>query len=132
MRGKVAGLKLFAACALVCATLGGAACSQLEAERAAAAMTNGNPQRGQAAIARYGCATCHTIPGIQGADALVGPPLTRVASRSYIAGVLPNTPENMIRWIENPPRVDSLTAMPNLGVSDADARDIAGYLYTLR
>jgi cytochrome c1 len=107
------------------------ACNR-ETERAAAAMTGGNPQRGKAAVSRYGCATCHTIPGINGADALVGPPLSQMGSRSYIAGVLPNTPDNMIRWIENPPGVDRLTAMPNLGVTDSDARDIAGYLYTLK
>ncbi|PYS45556.1 MAG: cytochrome C [Acidobacteria bacterium] len=95
-------------------------------------MTGGDPTRGRTAISRYGCATCHTIPGIRGADALVGPPLTQMASRSYIAGVLPNTPDNMIRWIENPPQVDHLTVMPNLGVSERDARDIAGYLYTLK
>jgi cytochrome c len=124
--------KLICVCALFGALAALAACSQLETERAAAAMTGGDPERGRAAIARYGCATCHTIPGVRGADALVGPPLTQVASRSYIAGVLPNTPQNMVRWIENPPQVDRLTAMPNLGVSDADARDIAGYLYTLK
>jgi cytochrome c len=53
-------------------------------------------------------------------------------SRSYVAGVLPNTPSNVIRWIQNPPGVDHLTAMPNLGVTDTDARDIASYLYTLK
>lgn len=98
----------------------------------AAALTGGDPHRGAQAISRYGCSTCHTIPGVRGADALVGPPLTKMGSRSYIAGVLPNTPDNMIRWIKNPPEVDRLTAMPNLGVSDQDARDIAGYLYTLK
>jgi cytochrome c len=107
------------------------ACNR-ETERAAAAMTGGDPQRGKVAVSRYGCATCHTIPGINGADALVGPPLNQMGSRSYIAGVMPNTPANMIRWIENPPGVDRLTAMPNLGVTDSDARDIAGYLYTLK
>lgn len=129
---KLVRIKLLCVCGVACALLGSVACGQRETERAAAAMTNGDPERGQAAITRYGCATCHTIPGIRGADALVGPPLSQIASRSYIAGVLPNTPENMIRWIENPPQVDHLTAMPNLGVSDADARDIAGYLYTLK
>lgn len=109
------------------------ACGSGEAERAARMMTGGgDPQRGKASITRYGCATCHMIPGVRGADALVGPPLTQMGSRSYIAGVLPNTPENMIRWIQNPPRVDQLTAMPNLGVTDSDARDIASYLYTLK
>lgn len=95
-------------------------------------MTGGDPHRGRAAITRYGCSACHTIPGVTGATALVGPPLDRIASRSYIGGVLPNTPDNMIRWIENPPGIDKMTAMPNLGVTDGDARDIASYLYTLK
>jgi cytochrome c1 len=95
-------------------------------------MTGGNPQRGKAALSKYGCSACHTIPGVRGADALVGPPLTKMGSRSYIAGVLPNTPGNMMRWIENPLEVDRLTAMPNLGVTDTDARDISSYLYSLK
>jgi cytochrome c len=69
---------------------------------------------------------------VVGADGLVGPPLTGIASRAFIAGVLPNAPDNMIRWIRDPRAVDSLTAMPNTGVTPADARDIAAYLYTLR
>ena len=103
-----------------------------EAGDTARALTGGEPQRGKAAIGQYGCATCHTIPGIPGANALVGPPLTRMGGRSYIGGVLRNNPPNMIRWLENPPQVDPLTAMPNLHLSEADARDIASYLYTLR
>ena len=95
-------------------------------------MTGGSPQRGKAAISKYGCASCHTIPGVQGAAALVGPNLDQVASRMYIAGVMPNTPDNMIRWVQHPRDVDPLTAMPNLGVTDQDARDIVGYLYTLK
>ena len=91
-----------------------------------------NPNRGRIAISRYGCGSCHTIPGIAGAHGLVGPPLGQIASRVYIAGVLANEPDNMIRWIEDPPSVDSKTAMPNMGVIGRDARDIAAYLYTLR
>jgi cytochrome c1 len=83
-------------------------------------------------LRKYGCQSCHSIPGVVGANGLVGPPLGGVASRSYIAGVLPNTPENMMRWIQDPKGVDSLTAMPTLGVTDADARHITAYLYTLR
>ena len=83
-------------------------------------------------IRQYGCGSCHTIPGIQGAHVLVGPSLVQVASRMYIAGVLPNTPTNMLRWLQNPPAVQPFTAMPNMGVTEADARDMAGYLYTLR
>lgn len=99
---------------------------------AVAEMVGGNPARGPELLRSYGCSTCHTISGVTGANGLVGPPLTGIAQRSYIAGVLPNAPENMVRWIENPKAVDSLTAMPNVGVTPADARDIAAYLYTLR
>jgi cytochrome c len=118
---------LLAAAALACAACGGG-----EAERAAAEMTGGDPARGRQQIGRYGCAACHTIPGIPGADSLVGPPLDRVASRTYIAGVLTNSPEHMVRRLQDPPGVDPLTAMPRLGLSEQDARDVASYLYTLR
>lgn len=128
----VALCKFASACALACAMLFLVACDQKQLEQSARAATGGEPARGKAAIARYGCVTCHTIPGIKGADALVGPSLEHVASRSYVAGVLPNTPPNVVRWIQNPPGVDRLTAMPNLGVTDTDARDIASYLYTLK
>ena len=107
------------------------ACNQ-DAERAAAEMTGGNPSRGRAAISRYGCSTCHTVPGVSGANGLVGPPLSQIASRVYLAGRLQNTPDNMIEWIRNPKGVDEKTAMPNLGVTDYDARDITSYLYTLK
>ncbi len=72
------------------------------------------------------------IPGISGATGLVGAPLSGIASRIYIAGVLQNTPPNMMRWIENPKAVDEKTVMPNLGVTPKDAADIAAYLYTLK
>ena len=95
-------------------------------------ITGGNAERGKYAIERYGCGTCHTIPGIRAATGMVGPPLNRIASRTYIAGVLTNTPEHMRRWIKDPPGVDGLTAMPNLGVSERELVDIVAYLYTLR
>lgn len=89
-------------------------------------------ERGKFALARYGCGSCHTIPGIRDARGLVGPPLAGMASRVYIAGVLPNDPNNLVRWVMNPPGIDSLTAMPYLGVSERDARDMAEYLYRPR
>ena len=100
--------------------------------REAAALTGGDPSRGPDLMRKYGCQTCHTIPGVVGADGLVGPPLAGIASRSYIAGVLPNAPENMLRWIQDPKGVDAKTAMPNTGVTPSDARHIAAYLYTLK
>ena len=113
-----------------------AACNRLprdsNAREQAMAMTGADPDDAPALIRHYGCVSCHTIPGIRGANANVGPPLTAMARRTFIAGVLPNTPVNMERWIMNPPAVDSLTAMPFLGVTAPDARTIAAYLYTLR
>lgn len=91
----------------------------------------GVPGAGKQAITQYACHTCHTIPGVTGANRMVGPPLGGVAKRTYIAGVLPNTPENMLRWIRTPLAVDPLTAMPDMGVTEAHGRDIVAYLYTL-
>ena len=100
--------------------------------REAAAITGGDPSRGPDLLRKYGCQSCHTIPGVVGANGLVGPPLAGIASRSYIAGVLPNAPDNMLRWIRDPKEVDAKTAMPNTGVTPSDARHIAAYLYTLK
>jgi cytochrome c1 len=99
--------------------------------REAASVTGGDPARAPALMRHYGCVACHTIPGVPGADGLVGPPLTAMASRGYIGGVLPNAPDNMIRWLLDPPAVDSLTAMPKVGLTELEARHIAAYLYTL-
>jgi cytochrome c len=124
-------MKLALVCALAILVLLFSSCNG-DAEREAAEMTGGNPSRGMAAITRYGCSTCHTVPGVSGANGLVGPPLSQIASRVYLAGRLQNTPDNMIQWIRNPQGVDEKTAMPNLGVTDTDARDITSYLYTLK
>jgi cytochrome c len=110
---------------------GSAACNDAETRRVEA-ITRGRVKEGREAIRRFGCGACHVIPGIAGADALVGPSLERIASRMYIAGHLVNEPRSMIEWIRDPRHHRNPTAMPNLGVSDQDARDIAAYLYTLK
>jgi cytochrome c len=91
----------------------------------------GDPRQGVRAAQQYGCGSCHAIPGLPGAHGAVGPPLGGIARRAIIAGHLPNTPENMMRWIANPQAVNPGSAMPDLGLSAADVRDIAAYLYTL-
>jgi cytochrome c1 len=96
------------------------------------AIVGGTAARGADHIRAYGCGSCHTIPGISGARGLVGPPLWAMGDRTYIAGVIPNEPAEMIRWIQDPRAIDPLTAMPNLNVTTEDARDIAAYLLTLR
>ena len=93
---------------------------------------SGDPERGRHLMAYYGCGSCHTIPNIPGANTVVGPPLWGMADRGYIGGVLPNTEADMIRWLRDPPAVAPRTAMPNMGVTESDARDISAYLYTLR
>jgi len=95
-------------------------------------LAGGDPARGLTVMRKYGCNTCHMIPGMPGADAIVGPPLGGIAQRMYIGGVARNTPLNMVHWIENPKQFDAKTAMPNVGVTHRDAVDIASYLYTLK
>jgi cytochrome c len=90
------------------------------------------PDRGALAITSYGCGSCHTIAGIAGAHGLVGPSLTGIRARVYIAGSLDNNPSNLERWIEDPQAVKKHTAMPNLGVTPQDAGDITQYLYSLQ
>lgn len=92
----------------------------------------GEPRVGAALIQDYGCGTCHTIPGVRGADGKVGPPLTDFAHRTYIAGNLFNQPQNLVTWIVDPQGVEPGTAMPDLGVTEEQARHIAAYLYTLQ
>jgi cytochrome c len=91
----------------------------------------GDARRGARLIAAYGCGSCHAIPGVSNARGGVGPPLTRFAERTYIAGALRNEPAALVRWIRFPQHVEPGTAMPDLGVSEQHARDIAAYLYTL-
>ena len=91
-----------------------------------------DPQRGRKAIEQYACVTCHQIPGAVGANAPVGPPLKDIGTRAFIAGVLPNTPQNMVRWLRHPQSVSPQSAMPDLGMTERDARDIAAYLGTLK
>lgn len=135
-RGRAITVSTIALALLAVGSAAALAGVYLEAQKqswsTAASMTRGNPARGRDAIALYGCGSCHTIPGVRNADALVGPPLDRIGSRAYVGGVLKNTPDNLITWVQNPPAVDEKTAMPNLGVTPTDARDIAAYLYTLR
>ena len=95
-------------------------------------VAGGDAGRGKAVIQKYGCSACHMIPGVPGPETSVGPSLAGVANRVFIAGVTPNVPDAMIKWLKDPPSVDTLTAMPMLGLSDAEARDAAAYLYSLR
>jgi len=89
-------------------------------------------KRGRDHLQFYGCGSCHTIPGVPGARATVGPPLDRLGSRSYLAGTLSNNRPNLQLWIQHPQQLHPGSAMPELGVTPADAKDIAQYLEELR
>ena len=95
------------------------------------AAPGGDPENGKLLLRQFGCGGCHEIPGVADAKGRVGPPLAGVATRIYLAGVLPSTPANMAAFIRDPRRFAPRTVMPDLGVSEAHARDMAAYLATL-
>ena len=118
-------VSLLGAVAVLFAACGVAAHTGVEA-------VGGSPSAGNAALQRYACGSCHTIPGVPNARGLVGPPLNNIGVRRIIAGKLPNTPDQLQQWIQNPQAVWPGNAMPDENVSDQDARDMAAYLYTLK
>jgi cytochrome c len=97
----------------------------------AAQLARGDPHHGKEQIAALGCVACHVVPGFSGTKPRVGPPLVDVAERTFIAGVIENTPDGLIRFIRDPRSVAPKSAMPKLPMTEQDARDIAAYLYTL-
>jgi cytochrome c oxidase assembly factor CtaG/cytochrome c2 len=90
---------------------------------------DGDAARGRRAFTAYGCGACHVVPGLPGARGRVGPSLAGIAERPYVAGRLVNHGGNLAAWVRHPRRIDPQTLMPDLGVTDADARDIAAFLY---
>jgi cytochrome c2 len=113
-------------CALAPLLLAG--CNQ----KAAGSRAGGNSDHGIALIKQYGCGACHVIPGIRDANGAVGPPLTAMGRRVFIAGMLRNSPDNMMAWIQDPQSIVPGNAMPNMRIGRDDARDIASYLGTLQ
>ncbi|MCA9973926.1 MAG: c-type cytochrome [Anaerolineales bacterium] len=95
-------------------------------------MPGGDAGAGEQVITDAGCGACHVIPGIRGANSTVGPPLTDWADRVYIAGALPNRPEYLVRWLLDPQEIEPGTAMPDLFLTEQQARDASAYLFTLR
>lgn len=124
--GRLAARVGLAAAALLALLAG---CAELVAE--AQSPPWGNARRGLQVMHQYACSSCHVIPGVTGGEVHVGPPLAGMARRGTIAGELPNTPPNMVRWLRNPQAVDPRTAMPDLELTEQDAIDAAAYLATL-
>jgi cytochrome c len=118
--------------ALLCCVLAAMliACSRNDTHSMAAPV--GDPDKGKILIRQFDCGACHVIPGIRTARGRVGPSLDHYSDRAYVAGKLPNGPEHLVDWIRNPTTHSPRTAMPDLNVSEAQARDIAAYLYSLK
>ncbi|MGY6215537.1 c-type cytochrome [Methylolobus aquaticus] len=123
---------MYTAAVVVLAAFTGGAVSATNLQTVNASPSAGDPVQGRALVRSFGCGACHVIPGISEADGIVGPPLDRIAERAYLAGVLANTHENMVRWLRDPPAVDPATAMPKVEMSEDQALHIAAFLYTLR
>lgn len=118
--------------ALATTLLGCSRIGKRELRDAARLTAGGDARAGRTAIRKYGCYTCHTIEGVTGARGKVGPPLNDIAERAYIAGEVPNTPDNLMRWIQHPHVIEPNTVMPEMNVTEQDSRDIAAYLYLAR
>jgi cytochrome c2 len=114
----------------ICATLLLTACDDPNA--VAPTSAPGDAERGRIAITQYACRACHIIPGITGSRVFVGPSLDGIATRAFIAGDVPNTPDNLMTWIRHPKSIDPNTAMPDMGVQEQHARDMVAYLATLK
>jgi len=95
-------------------------------------VSGGDAKLGKRLMAQYQCGACHAIPGVEAAAGRAGPPLEGFGRRSYIAGRIPNLPDPLAQWLVDPPAMKPGTLMPNVGVSPADARHMAAYLYTLQ
>jgi cytochrome c len=102
------------------------------AEREAAELTGGHPQLGRETVVSLGCVACHDVPGYYGTRPHVGPPLGGFALRTFVAGAIENTPDNLVQFIRDPRSIAPRSAMPKLPMSEAQARDLAAFLYTLR
>jgi cytochrome c len=107
-----------------------AAANRQDVQRRAAIVTGGDPKHGRLLVRSTGCSGCHEIPAVDGATGTVGPSLASISRRVYI-GTMLNTPEHLIQWLRNPRSIDPMAAMPNVGLSEQQARDVAAFLYTL-
>jgi cytochrome c1 len=123
---------LWLATAVLAAAAWLTACTAAKGGEPVRRVADASPDSGKKLISYYGCGSCHMIPGIDDAQGTVGPPLNAFGRRVYIAGEAPNTQENLIRWIMVPQSIEPNTAMPTLGITEGQARNIAAYLYTLR
>lgn len=87
--------------------------------------------QGQRIFMRESCAGCHAIRGTQ-ANSRIGPDLSDFGSRRWIGSItVPNTPENLANWIDDPQSIKPGSLMPPIPLSPADREAIVAYLESL-
>lgn len=94
-----------------------------------------NPEvaQGQKLFLMKGCVGCHGLVAYNAPKGLLGPNLANVGARTYIAaGTLKNTDENLTHWIRFPQDVKHGVLMPNLGVTETEAKALVAFLRTHR
>jgi cytochrome c len=123
--------RLALAAATLCTALLSGGCAP-DPQHAPPPGTSEQAEQGRLLLRQFGCGGCHRIPGVAAAKGLVGPPLEDIGQRVYLGGVLPNSPQNMARWIMSPQEFDPPTTMPDLGVTQAQAQAMVAYLYRQR
>ena len=129
-RRTIAGAVALVLIVAVAAVIADAIDERSDIRTHAAAISGGDPKRGESMFIQYGCGGCHGAKHVRKATGMVGPPVDGIAVRVILAGRLENTPSNMQRWIRDPQQVSPGTAMPDLNVGERDARDITAFLYT--
>ncbi len=125
-------MRVFSTMTAVAAALCALALTACGKEPAPLHVAGGDAQTGRRLMEQYQCGSCHAIPDVAAARGDSAPPLDHFGRRSYIAGAIPNLPDQLTQWLVNPAALKPGTAMPDLGVSPAEARHMAAYLYTLR
>lgn len=93
--------------------------------------TGGNIERGEELVRANGCLVCHSVSGTSSVMNGYGPDLDGFANNRLIGGEIENTPENLIQFLQSPQSVVPGTAMPTIGLTEEEARDIASWLYSL-
>jgi len=106
-------------------------------ERWVAAQKAPAPEPPEAAVegrdiyVKSACVGCHSIRGVSAG--VLGPDLTRFGARKTLAAAMfPNTADNLVAWLRDPPAVKPGAKMPNLGLTEAQARAVATYLLSLK
>jgi cytochrome c oxidase subunit 2 len=78
------------------------------------------------------CINCHRMRGTS-ASGTYAPDLTHLMSRQTLAsGMVPNTREELRKWVNNPAQTKEGCLMPAFGLSDQQVDLIVNYLTTLK